>query len=150
MRAAAISRVVSAPPDTVAERLTPEAVIEGEGRYAVKDVATENGRTVVTAWPAGRLFPPQFAFEERPDGFVYRRLDDGRPLVTTETTVTLRPEGDGTRVDVESEVRASVPVPLIERSTVRQRRRDVERLCERLDAIVGERSPEDAGAAAPK
>ncbi|QLH84548.1 SRPBCC family protein [Halosimplex pelagicum] len=135
---AAISRVVHASPETVAERLTPRAVVEAEGRFAVKDVSVEGDRTVVTAWPSGHPFATRFAFEDRPDGFAYWRLSEARPFVTAETTVTLVPEGDGerTRVEVASEVETAVPLPLVERAAARRRRRDIERLVARLDEIV--------------
>ncbi|WP_123537267.1 SRPBCC family protein [Halosimplex salinum] len=132
---AAISRVVSAPPETVADRLTPEAVVEAEGDFRVKSVETELGRTVVTVWPNGRILAPEFVFEERPDGFAYRRYGEGQGIVTAETTVTLRPAGDGTRVEIASEV--ETPLPLVGRVAARRRQRAVERIAGRLDAIVG-------------
>ncbi|ELZ25642.1 polyketide cyclase/dehydrase [Halosimplex carlsbadense 2-9-1] len=138
MRAAAVSRVVPVSSETVAERLTPRAVIEAEGRFAVADVAVEDDRTVVTARPSGRPFATRFVFEHRPDGFAYRRLHEARPLVTAETTVTLVSEGDGerTRVEIATAVETAVPVPFVGRAAARRRRRDVERLAERLDDIV--------------
>lgn len=51
--------------------------------------------------------------------------------------MTLRPEGEETRVDIESTVDRTLPVPLLERAVARQRRRAVERLAGRLYALVG-------------
>ncbi|WP_459194894.1 SRPBCC family protein [Halosimplex sp. J119] len=136
MRAAALSRTVSAPPKTVAYRLTPERVVEAEGEFQVLDVSAEDGRTVVTVWPNGRILAPRFVFEDRPDGFVYRRIPEGDPLLRAETTVAFTPDGDGTRVDVQADVTTRVPLPFVERLAARRRRRAVRRFVDRLDALV--------------
>lgn len=114
MRDAVLSRTVAALPETVAYRLTPERVVEAEGEFQVLDVSAADGRTVVTVWPNGRILASRFVFEDRPDGFVYRRVPEGDPLVRAETTVTFRSDGDGARVDVQADVPTRLPLPLVE------------------------------------
>jgi hypothetical protein len=105
MRTVEVSRFVRAPPSVVARALTPEAVVEAEGSFDVREVAPgDDGETLVRAARAGLSMV--FAFEEREDGVRYDQVDG--PLETLTTTISYRAEDEGTRLTAESTLEAGI------------------------------------------
>jgi hypothetical protein len=128
MREVETSRFVAAPPAAVARALTPAAVVEAEGSFDVREVAPPEddaeGEAATTLVRAGRGgVSIVFAFEELPDGLRYAQREG--PLEELTTTLSYRPENEGTRIDARSTV-AVGPWP-VERLAAWKRRGELNR-----------------------
>jgi hypothetical protein len=104
--------------------LTPTAVVEAEGSFDVREVAPPEGEAVTTLVRAGRRgVSIVFAFEELPDGLRYAQREG--PLEELTTTLSYRPENEGTRIDARSTL-AVGPWP-VERLAAWKRRGELNR-----------------------
>ncbi|WP_254536432.1 SRPBCC family protein [Halomarina litorea] len=94
------SRFVRAPPAVVQRILSPVALVEAEGSFDVRGVEDGAGETLVHA--GGYGVELLLAFEEREDGIAYTMREG--PLDRLETTVTVAPEDEGSRITARSVV----------------------------------------------
>ena len=134
MTSVEVSRFVPALPAEVERALTPAAVVEYEGSFEVRDVAERDGEWVVTAGRAGVELT--LRFERRDDGLFYEQQGDAGPLDRLETTLSLAPENEGTRVTARSEVEAGMPLPSVtDRIAAWKRKGELERA---LDALAAD------------
>lgn len=135
MREVERSRFVAAPPTEVERVLVPAAPIEYEGSFTVKDVRETTDGWIVTTGARGL----EFAVEVRPfeNGLSYVQGENG-PLKTLETTITYRPENEGTRVRMRSRVSTGVPPSAVtDRIAAWKRRGELRRALDRLADDVG-------------
>jgi hypothetical protein len=132
MREVEVSAFVPAPPATVERALTPESVVEYEGSFEVLDVEeTDDGQTVVAG---ARGLTMRLDFEERADGLVYSQRGEEGPFDAMETTISVEPENEGSRVMATSRVSLGLPVPAIsDRIAAWKRRGELRRA---LDALA--------------
>ncbi len=143
MRTVEASRRIDALAGTVLERLSPAAIIEHEGTFAVEAVEeTEDGWTVFASAPGMAV---SFAFEAREDGYGYRAVDEVGPFETLETELSVRPSGTGAEVTMRSSVSLRLPLPFADRVAAWKRRGELRRALASLAADVGELEAEDAG-----
>jgi len=132
MREVEVSTFVSAPPAVVERALTPASVVEYEGSFEVYDVEETDDGWTVTAGATGLTM--QLDFEERRDGLFYRQRGDGGPFDSMETTLSVGPEDEGSRVTARSSVSLGLPVSaLSDRIAAWKRRGELERA---LDALA--------------
>lgn len=135
MREVEIARVVAASPPTVERRLTPSALIEYEGTFAVRDVRAVDGGDATLVDAEGGGLTLTLRFERREDGLRYVQAGDAGPFDGMETTVTVEPADGGSRVRLRSAVSLGLPVPLADRIAGWKRRRELERA---LDALAAD------------
>ncbi|EMA44294.1 SRPBCC family protein [Halococcus saccharolyticus] len=134
MREVAASRFVRATPAAVGRALTPASLVEYEGSFTVYEVEDTDDGWLVIAGSRGVEFA--LAFENREDGLVYEQRGDG-PLESLETTVTYRPENEGTRIRMTSGVSAGLPLPaLTNRVAAWKRRGELRRALRQLANAV--------------
>jgi len=132
MRTVEVSRFVRALPAAVERALTPVAVVEYEGSFAVRDAEERDGGWVVAVGGSGVEFP--LRFEAREDGLYYEQAGDGGPLERMETTLSLAPEDEGTRVTARSAVAGGMPLsPLTDRLVAWKRRGELKRALRAMD-----------------
>ncbi|WP_251341886.1 SRPBCC family protein [Haloplanus halophilus] len=132
MREVEVSRFVPAPPRAVERALTPEAVVEREGSFTVREVSDEGDATLVVAGARGLELT--LRFEERPDGLRYTQAGDAGPFDAMTTELTVASEDEGSRVTARSAVSLGLPVPaLTDRLAGWKRRGELERL---LDGVA--------------
>jgi hypothetical protein len=134
MREVTVERTVEASPPAVERRLTPTALVEYEGSFAVRDVReAEDGATLVRAGGGGLAFT--LRFEERPDGLRYTQATDAGPFAAMETDATVTPAVDGSTVRLRSAVSLGLPpAALVDRIAAWKRRGELERALDRLAA----------------
>lgn len=135
MREVETARVVAASPPTVERALTPAALVEYEGTFAVRGVreAEEGEATLVDA--AGGGLTLTLRFERREGGLRYVQQGDAGPFDAMETRVTVEPADGGARVRMRSAVSLGLPAPLVDRVAGWKRRRELERA---LDAVAAD------------
>ncbi|PSP54691.1 polyketide cyclase [Halobacteriales archaeon QS_1_67_19] len=131
MREVEVSAFVPAPPATVERSLTPEAVVEYEGSFEVLEVESGDRGATVTAGASGLAM--ELEFERREDGLGYRQHGTAGPFESMETTVTVEPENEGSRVTARSAVSLGLPVAAVsDRIAGWKRRAELRRLLDRL------------------
>ncbi|WP_121820170.1 SRPBCC family protein [Halostella salina] len=108
MRTVEVSRFVQAFPDEVERALTPASVVEYEGSFTVRDVDDRGDEWIVTVGGAGVEFP--LRFERREAGLYYEQAGDAGPLAAMETTLSVAPENEGSRVTARSSVAGGMPL----------------------------------------
>ena len=134
MTSVEVSRFVPALPAEVERALTPAAVVEYEGSFQVRDVDERDGEWLVTVGRAGVELT--LRFERRGGGLYYEQLGDAGPLDRLETTLSLSPENEGTRVTARSEVEAGMPLASVtDRVAAWKRKGELERA---LDALAAD------------
>lgn len=142
MRTVEASRRIDTLAGTVLERLSPPAIIEYEGTFAVESVdETEGGWTVLASAPGMAV---SFAFEAREDGYDYRAVDEVGPFEALETELSVRPAGTGAEVTMRSSVSLRLPLPFADRVAAWKRRGELRRALANLAADVEEIGSEDA------
>ena len=134
MRDVEVSRFVRARPAEVERALTPAAMVEHEGSFAVRDVSERDGETYVTVGSRGLEF--LLRFEPREDGLHYEQEGEAGPFETMTTTISVRAEDDGSRVTARSSVSLGLPVPLTDRVAAWKRRGELERALSNLGASI--------------
>jgi hypothetical protein len=134
MRDVEVSRFVRASPQAVERALTPAAVVEYEGSFAVRDVEERDGTTYVTVGSRGLEFV--LRFDPREDGVHYEQEGEAGPFEAMTTTVSVRAEDDGSRVTARSSVSLGLPVPFADRVAAWKRRGELKRALSNLDASV--------------
>jgi len=130
MREVEVTKFVSARPDEVRRALTPEALVEAEGTFAVSAVEETDEGTVVTASGPGMAVPLQF--ESREDGLAYTAEGEVGPFDHLETAVTVAPKNEGSEVTARSTVSLNAPLPFADRIAAWKRRGELERAVEAL------------------
>ncbi len=129
-----VSRFVPALPAEVERALTPTSVVEYEGSFRVRDVTETDDEWVVTVGRAGVEL--SLRFERTEDGLYYEQAGDSGPLDRMETTLSLAPENEGTRVTARSTVEAGMPLsPLTDRLAAWKRKGELKRA---LDALAAD------------
>lgn len=136
MRTVEATRFVGATLPEVERVLSPAAIIEYEGTFAVVDVAETDAGVVVTGRGGGRLLEVQFAFEEREDGYVYRQSGDGGPFDELSTRLRLSRRDEGVEVTMRSSVSLNLPVPFADRVAAWKRRGELRRALSGLASDV--------------
>ncbi|WP_135821646.1 SRPBCC family protein [Halostella litorea] len=132
MRTVEVSRFVRALPAEVERALTPAAVVEYEGSFEARSVEETDDGWVVDVGGAGVAFP--LRFEAREDGLHYEQAGDGGPLARMETTLSLAPENEGTRVTATSTVAAGMPLAAVtDRIAAWKRKGELRRALRALD-----------------
>lgn len=134
MRTVEASRRIDALAGTVLERLSPAAIIEYEGTFAVDEVVESDGGWTVTARATGMAVT--FAFDPREDGYGYRAVDEVGPFETHETELSVRPSGTGAEVTMRSTVSLRLPLPFADRVAAWKRRGELRRALDRLAGDV--------------
>jgi hypothetical protein len=129
MREVEVSRFVGVPAAEVGRALSPARIVEYEESFRVKDVIeTDDGWTVTVAGGGLRF---DLRFEAREDGYAYEQ-EEG-PLETMETTLTYRPDNEGTRVTMRSRVSMGYPFEgLTDRFAAWKRRGELRRALRNL------------------
>jgi hypothetical protein len=134
MREVTVSRFVPRSPPTLRRMLSPAAMVEYEGSFAVRDVRDGDGETFVTAGGRGVEFV--LRFEATADGLRYEQAGDAGPFDAMETTVAVEPADGGSTVTARSSVSLGLPAPsLTDRLAAWKRRGELERA---LDAVVAD------------
>lgn len=136
MRTVEATRFVRATRPQVERALSPAAIIEYEGTFAVVDVAETDEGVVVTARGGGRLLEVQFAFEEREDGYAYWQTGDAGPFEELSTRLRLERRDEGVEVTMRSTVGLNLPVPFADRVGAWKRRGELRRALAGLAADV--------------
>lgn len=129
-----MSRFVRATPPAVERALTPAAMVEYEGSFAVRDVHEVDSGTIVTAGARGLELA--LRFEPREAGLYYVQAGGAGPFERMETRVTVTPENEGSRVRARSSVSLGLPVPLLDRVAAWKRRGELRRALDALAAAV--------------
>lgn len=153
MREVRVSRFVPRSPPTLARMLTPEAMVEYEGSFEVRDVQERTDGTFVTVGDRGvdetrsassanqnakRSGIVEFVlrFEETDDGLRYEQAGEAGPFDAMETAVTVDADADGATVTARSSVSLGLPLPsLTDRVAAWKRRGELERA---LDALAAD------------
>jgi hypothetical protein len=134
MREVTVSRFVPRSPPTVTRALTPEAMVEYEGSFEVREVGDEDGATVVTA--GGRGIEFTLRFERTDHGLRYEQWGEAGPFDEMETTVTVDPAEGGSTVTAHSTVGLGLPLSTVtDRVAAWKRRGELERA---LDALAAD------------
>ncbi|PSQ25221.1 polyketide cyclase [Halobacteriales archaeon QS_9_68_17] len=134
MTSVEVSRFVPALPAAVERALTPAAVVEYEGSFQVRDVDERDGEWLVTAGRAGVELT--LRFERRGDDLYYEQQGSEGPLDRLETTLSLSPKNEGTRVTARSTVATGMPLPSVtDRIAAWKRKGELERA---LDALAAD------------
>ncbi|WP_117593873.1 SRPBCC family protein [Haloprofundus halophilus] len=135
MHEVTVSRFVRAPPRVVRRALTPEAVIQYEGSFEVRDVEeTEDGPVVVTGTDR---FQFALRFETLDDGLFYEQAGEAGPFDAMETTVGVASENEGSRVTARSSVSLGLPLAgLTDRIAAWKRKGELKRALDALAADV--------------
>jgi carbon monoxide dehydrogenase subunit G len=132
MREAEATTFVQETPEALKRRLTPAAVLEYEGTFEVTDVTESDDGWTVTGDMGG--IEVEFDFEERPDGYRYEQRGERGPFDHMETTITLTPHDEGTRVTMRSTVGLALPLSSVtDRLAAWKRRGELERAVEALE-----------------
>ncbi|UIP00054.1 SRPBCC family protein [Halobaculum sp. CBA1158] len=131
MREVAADRFVASSPAALRRSLSPTALVEYEGSFAPRASRTDGDATVVTVAGGGLEFDLRFV--ETDDGWRYEQAGDRGPFDSMETTVTVEPANEGSRVRAVSRVSLGLPVPLVDRIAGWKRRGELRRL---LDAVA--------------
>ncbi len=136
MRTVEVSRFVRAKPPEVARALDPVSIVEYEGSFDVFDIEERPDDTLVVAGGSGLRLT--LRFEEREDGYFYEQEDaEGQPLETMETTLTYRPQDEGTRVTAASTVSMGLrPAILTDRLAAWKRKGELSRGLDSLAEAV--------------
>ncbi|RDI71891.1 SRPBCC family protein [Halopelagius longus] len=134
MRDVTVSRFVPRSPPTVARMLTPEAMVEYEGSFEVRNARERDGDTLVTVGGGGVEFV--LRFEETDDGLRYEQAGEAGPFDAMETVVAVEPAEGGSTVTARSSVSLGLPAPaLTDRVAAWKRRGELERA---LDALAAD------------
>jgi len=133
MRTVEVSRLVRAGPAAVDRLLTPRAIVEYEGSFAVQEVEERPDGWLVRAGSRGLEL--SIRFESLTDGFYYEFEGERAPIETMETTLRRRPENEGTRLTAVSDVEMGIrPATVTDRIAAWKRRGELERALEALAA----------------
>ena len=131
MREVEVSTFVPAPPAAVERALTPASVVEYEGSFDVREVEETDEGWTVTAGARGLTMG--LDFEEREDGLAYRQHGEAGPFESMDTSITVEPEDEGSRVTARSSVSLGLPVPAVtDRVAAWKRRGELRRALDRL------------------
>lgn len=131
MRTVEVERFVQAPTSAVERVLDPAAIVEHEGSFTVDDVEERAGVTLVAASGPGLALT--YRFEAREDGYDYEQEEDDAPLETMETTLTYRPQDEGTLLSAASTVSMGVwPRSITDRIAAWKRASELERALESI------------------
>jgi hypothetical protein len=128
MREVEVSRFVQTYPAVVEDVLSPDAILEAEGSFSIRDVGDDGDRITVGGYGLELVFE----FTEREDGIEYDQIEG--PLDTLNTTLAYESENEGTRVTARSEVAVGGP-GVLDRLAAWKRRGELRRA---LDGIVRE------------
>jgi hypothetical protein len=128
MREVEVSRFVQTYPAVVEDVLSPDAILEAEGSFSIRDVGDDGNRITVGGYGLELVFE----FTEREDGIEYDQIEG--PLDTLNTTLAYESENEGTRVTARSEVAVGGP-GVLDRLAAWKRRGELRRA---LDGIVRE------------
>jgi hypothetical protein len=128
MREVEVSRFVQTYPAVVEDVLSPDAILEAEGSFSIRDVGDDGNRITVGGYGLELVFE----FTEREDGIKYDQIEG--PLDTLNTTLAYESENEGTRVTARSEVAVGGP-GVLDRLAAWKRRGELRRA---LDGIVRE------------
>ncbi|UPV75655.1 SRPBCC family protein [Halorussus limi] len=135
MREVEVSAFVPAPPAAVERALTPEAVVEYEGSFEVRNVEQTDDGWTVTAGASGLSL--RLDFEERPDGLAYRQRGEAGPFESMETEISVANENEGSRVTMRSSVGLGLPLASVsDRVAAWKRKGELRRALDRLAADV--------------
>jgi hypothetical protein len=133
MREVTVDRFVAATPVEVERALSPAALVEYEGSFAVREVDHEGEGTVVTASARGVALTLRFTGRE--DGLRYEQVGDAGPFEDMWTDVSWEPEDEGTRVTAASGVSLGLPFePVADRVGAWKRRGELKRALRALAA----------------
>lgn len=131
-----VSRFVRATPPEVRRALTPEALVEYEGSFEVRDVREESAATYVVVGARG--LEMTLRFEDGEDGLRYVQEGEAGPFSSMETTVAVAAEDEGSRVTVRSAVSLGLPVPAVtDRVAAWKRRGELKRALRALAEDLG-------------
>ncbi|WP_135807160.1 SRPBCC family protein [Halorussus marinus] len=134
MREVEATTFVPESPTVVRRALAPAAVVEYEGSFDVRGVEETDDGWTVTAGARGLTM--HLDFEEREDGLAYRQRGDGGPFDAMETTVSVEPEDEGSRVRMRSRVSLGLPLSAVtDRVAAWKRRGELRRA---LDALAAD------------
>ena len=111
MREVTVDRFVAATPVEVERALSPAALVEYEGSFAVREVEPDDDGTIVTASARGVALTLHFA--DREDGLRYEQVGDAGPFDDMWTEVSWEPENEGTRVTAASGVSLGLPLGVL-------------------------------------
>lgn len=137
MRTVDVSRVVRAQPAAVERLLTPGTIVEYEGSFTVRGVDETDDGWIVAAGSRGLQLALRFERLEDETGFSYELEGEDGPLEVMETTLTLAPEREGTRVTARSTVHMGVrPTGLTDRIAAWKRKGELKRALRELAADV--------------
>jgi hypothetical protein len=128
MREVAVSRFVQAGTAVVEGALSPDALLDAEGSFSVRDVAAGGDRVTVGGYGLELVFE----FTDREDGIEYVLVEG--PLETLRTTVRYEPVDEGTRLTARSAVAVGGP-GVLDRVAAWKRRGELRRA---LDGIAAE------------
>ena len=123
-----MSRFVQTYPDVVAEGLSPEAILESEESFSVREVAADGDRVTVGGYGLELVFE----FTTRENGIEYDQVEG--PLETLWTVLTYAPEDEGTRLTARSRVAVGGPT-VLDRVAAWKRRGELRRA---LDGVASE------------
>ncbi|WP_255193484.1 SRPBCC family protein [Natronobeatus ordinarius] len=137
MRTVDVSRAVRAQPAAVDRLLTPETIVEYEGSFTVRGIDETDDGWIVTAGSRGLQLSLRFEALEDEPGFYYELEGEDGPLEVMETTLSIAPENEGTRVSATSTVHMGVrPVGLADRIAAWKRKGELKRALAELAADV--------------
>jgi hypothetical protein len=128
MREVSVSRFVQAGPAIVEGVLSPDALLEAEGSFSVRDVEAGGDRITVGGYGLELVFE----FSDREDGIEYDLVEG--PLETLRTVVVYEPENEGARLTARSTVAVGGPA-VLDRAAAWKRRGELRRA---LDGIAAE------------
>jgi hypothetical protein len=132
MREVTVERFVPATPAAVRRALTPTAVVEYEGSFAVRETTDTDEGTLVTAGARGLEL--RLRFEPRENGWYYEQAGDGGPFDAMETRLSVAPRDDGSVVAARSAVSLGLPLGAVtDRIAAWKRRGELRRA---LDALA--------------
>ena len=134
MREVELSRFVRATPQEVRRALTPAAMVEYEGSFAVREVREGDDATHVVAGARGLEFV--LRFETFEDGVRYEQAGEAGPFDAMSTIVRVAAENEGSRVTATSSVSLGLPVPLADRVAAWKRKGELERALANLDEAL--------------
>lgn len=132
MREVTVERFVPATPTEVRRTLTPTAVVEYEGSFAVRGTTDTDDGTLVTAGARGLEL--RLRFEPHGSDWYYEQAGGGGPFDAMETWLSVVPQDDGSVVTARSAVSLGLPLAtLTDRVAAWKRRGELRRA---LDALA--------------
>jgi len=135
MREVTAERFVAATGSELDRALSPRAVLEYEGTFAVENIEeTEEGWTVTASAPGMTV---TFDFARREQGIHYEQRGEAGPFDDMATTVTYEREREGSTVTARSSVSLGLPLSAVtDRVAAWKRRGELQRALDELAADV--------------